>query len=240
MKIRPFLRLLTDYIPSVDVMIVCCGEPVNIALDTVKAACALDYLTSRHRVILLDDSQSTALRDEVIKVQTYFPNLFYSARGTRVTTHSKAANINHGMEYASSLKGGPFTFCAVLDVDMIPQPHWLRSTIPHLLKDTKVAMASIPQYFYNMCDGDPLDQTVDDICDITLVQQDMLGDAICTGSGWVARRDAIHDIGGIPTQYTQEDIVTSALLQAKGWKVVYVWEPLQHGLVPTTFADNIK
>lgn len=239
-NIRPFLRLLTDDVPSVDIMIACCGEPVDVAVDTIKAACEIDYPRCQFRVIILDDGQSKTLEDEIGKLRKLYLNLFYSARGAHVTKHSKAANINHGLRYVESLDGGPSAFCAVLDVDMIVMPHWLRSTIPHLLQEPNLAMTSIPQYFYNIRNGDPLDQSIDDICDTTLVLQDMLRNALCTGSGWVARREAIQGIGGIPTEYIQEDVATSALLHAKGWEVAYVWEPLQWGLVPNTFVDHVK
>lgn len=221
-------------------MIPCCGEPVDVAVDTIKAACVINYPRNKFRVIVLDDGQSEALEDEVGKLRTLYPNLFYSTRRSHVIEHSKAANVNHGFRYVESLDGGPSTFCAVLDVDMIVMPHWLRSTIPHLLKEPKLAMTSIPQYFYNIRDGDPLDQSIDDSCDITVFLQDELRNALCTGSGWVARREAIQDIGGIPGEYIQEDVVTSALLHARGWEVAYVWEPLQWGLVPSTFVDHVK
>lgn len=213
---------------------------MDVAVDTIKAACVIDYPRDRFRVIVLDDGQSEALEDEVAKLRKSYLNLFYSTRGSLVTMHSKAANINHGIRYVESLDGGPSTFCSVLDVDMIVMPHWLRSTIPHLLKEPNLAMTSIPQYFYNIRSGNSLDQGVDEICDVTLLLQDMLRNGLCTGTGWVARREAIQDIGGIPTDYTQEDIATSALLHAKGWEVAYVWEPLQWGLVPHTFVDHVK
>lgn len=239
-KTRTFLRLLTDDVPSVDIMITCCGEPVDVAVDTIKAACVVDYPRNKFRVIVLDDGQSEALENEIGKLRKLYLNLFYSTRRARIIEHSKAANINHGIQYLESLDGGPSAFYAVLDVDMIVMPHWLRSTIPHLLKEPNLAITSLPQYHYNIRDSDPLDQSGDAVFDVKIFMQDMLRNAPCTGSGWVARREAIQDMGGIPTKYAQEDIATSILLRARGWEIGYVWEPLQWGLAPDTLVDHVK
>jgi len=61
-----------------------------------------------------------------------------------------------------------------------------------------------------------------------------------TGSGWIARRCAIEDLGGIPEEYMQEDIVTSIFLDPLGWKITYVPEKVQWGMKPTTYAGHIK
>ena len=44
----------------------------------------------------------------------------------------------------------------------------------------------------------------------------------------------------IPTDQMNEDIMTSILLHDKGWKTAYVWEPLQWGLIPDTYAGQAK
>lgn len=81
---------------------------------------------------------------------------------------------------------------------------------------------------------------MDNMRDISDLLQDMLRNAFCTGSGWVARREAIQDIGGIPPEYTQEDKATSALLHARAWEVAFVRKPLQWGLAPNTSIDHVK
>lgn len=61
-----------------------------------------------------------------------------------------------------------------------------------------------------------------------------------SGSGWVSPRDAIESIGGFPTTSLTEDVYSSTLMAAKGWKTVYVPEALQYGLMPDTFTSHIK
>lgn len=115
---------------------------------------------------------------------------------------------------------------------MIPEPHWARSLLPHLLSDRKVAMACPPQLFYNTPRSDPLGQSLDFFVHITEPIKDTLNAAWCTGSGYICRRNALDDIGGIPVGGIAEDVATSNLFIGKGWVTAYVHEPLQFGTVP--------
>lgn len=147
LRMRPSLRLVGDEVPTVDVLIPCCGESLDVILDTVRAACALDYPIERYRVIVLDDSNSVDLQGQIDSLTKGQSNLFYTARGVEVLTHSKASNLNHGLAFRERQKTGPSEYVAVLDVDMIPMRTLLRALLPHLLKDPSCAMATSPQYF---------------------------------------------------------------------------------------------
>ena len=217
---RPFLRLVGNNVPTVDILIPCCGENLEVIRDTIRAACTLDYPRERYRVVLLDDGNSMELQHEVDVLKKAHPrnrNLFYTCRGVKVVTHSKVANLNHGLSFVEDL--GPAEYIAVLDVDMIPLPSFLRALLPHLLNDPSTAMSSLPQSFYNIPDGDPLCQGLDRVSNIYLLNQDTSGNAMCTGTGFVLRRSAVEEMGGIPLEEMNEDFMTSLILQANGWKV---------------------
>ena len=144
-KPRPRLRLLGDYAPLVDVIITCCGEPLEILVDTILATCVLDYPTDRFRVIVSDDAGSLELFKVVEGIRVQHPKLFYTARKAGQSHGYKAGNLNHGLAFDEELPGGPSEYVASLDCDMIPQPEWLRALIPYLILDPKVAMISPPQ-----------------------------------------------------------------------------------------------
>jgi cellulose synthase/poly-beta-1,6-N-acetylglucosamine synthase-like glycosyltransferase len=57
----PRLRLLGDSAPSVDIIITCCGEQMDILIDTIRATCVLDYPPDRFRVIVSDDANDPEL-----------------------------------------------------------------------------------------------------------------------------------------------------------------------------------
>ncbi|KAL8657374.1 MAG: hypothetical protein Q9226_001983 [Calogaya cf. arnoldii] len=235
-------RLTGNNVPMVDVFITCCGEPIEIVLDTVRASCCLDYPKHRFRITVLDDAASVAVKERVLGLRQLFPEnrIHYSSRQTQSTSHSKAGNLNHGLEYVTQLEGGVAEFVAVLDVDMIPFPHWLRSTLPYLLLDQTVGLANPAQRFYNLPNGDPLVQNLDLMYDGIEALKSCTGSAWCTGTGYVVRRTAIEGIGNYPTHDHNDDILTSIYLQAQGWKTVYVPETIQRGLVPDTVQRTIK
>ena len=231
-----------DQVPTVDILIPCCGESHDIVLDTVRAACALDYPKDRYRVVLLDDSNSPHLESQIAILRNAHsntnPNLFYTARGVDVTTHSKGANLNHGLRFEQKL--GSSEYVAVLDVDMIPMPNFLRAQLPQLIDNPSFAMAIPPQNFYNIPDGDPLCQSLSISFDIGVLMRDITDSSPCHGTGFVLRRSAVEAIRGIPTDQINEDVMTSLLIWEKYWKIAYVWEPLQWGLVPESYAGHIK
>ncbi|KAL8943558.1 MAG: hypothetical protein Q9211_000939 [Gyalolechia sp. 1 TL-2023] len=239
-KRQPLLRLVGDICPTVDVFVVCCGEELRVLLDTVRAAAALDYPKHRYRVIVLDDSVSSSVEAEIRQLQSASKNVFYTTRGSKPKTHTKAGNLNHGLKYVSGLPGGPSDLVAVLDVDMIPSPHWLRALVPHILADPGIAMANPPQRHYNIPDGDPLEQSMVILFDMMEPLKNATNSAWCCGTGFVVRRDALDGTGRIPEESINEDILTSFSLVAGGWQIVYVHEDVQWGLVPSTITAHLK
>lgn len=229
-------------VPTVDVFITYCGEGVDVVLDTVRAACALDYPVQSFRVVVLDDSQSEELGKSIAKRRQRSKNLYYTSRGEEIKIHSKAANLNWGLKYAGNLEGGVAELLAVLDVDMIPEPNWLRTLIPHLFQSDRVAMVSPPQNYYNTSDDDRYGGGMWFIrlFDIVAPLMDRANNASCTGTGFVARRKAIDDIGGFPTQSIAEGVLTSWRLKSKGFQSVYVATQVQWGMGPQTIQSFVR
>lgn len=118
---RPKLRLMGNDVPTVDVFITCCGEDDEVVMDTVRAACDVDYPMDRFRVIVLDDAKSTSLEQAVTGLAMMYPNTYYMAR-TKIPGqphHFKAGNLNFGLEQTTQLPGGAGQFMAALDADMV-------------------------------------------------------------------------------------------------------------------------
>lgn len=112
--------------------------------------------------------------------------------------------------------------------------------MPHLLNDPKLAMACPPQYFWNIPRNDRVRQDLDYFYAVTELIHDGLGSGDCVGSGYLARREAINDIGGFPTYSISEDTACSSMLLGKGWSVAYIDEYLQCGEMPDTLYGHIK
>ena len=148
---RPIYKLSSDTAPAVDVLITCCGEPVSIILNTLKAAIAQDYPQSRFRVFVLDDGADQILRKAVEKVvidlgTVSSPIVKYLSRpkDLHTKTYFKSGNLRFGIENSQRLNGGS-EYLAGLDADMIVEPDWLNKLVPHLILDDRVACVCCPQ-----------------------------------------------------------------------------------------------
>lgn len=226
-------------LPTVDVLITCCGESTDIILNTVAAACLLDYPTSRFRVRLLDDGASTELRDQISKLSVKWSHLSYHTRGKQSNqSFAKAGNLNYAL--FSLQTEDPPQFCTVVDADSILLPHFLRATLPHLLEDPQAALLTTRQYFDNLPPGDPLSQSRAYFYNCENAELDLINHAVDAGSGAVFRRDAIIEVGGYPTFSFSEDWQLSLILRGMDKHTVQVQEVLQFGLVPTSLAGHVK
>lgn len=116
-----------------------------VILDTVKAACNIDYPESKFRVILSDDAADAGLKASLISLTKEHPNLLYYSRAREkgVRRGFKAGNIHSAMSYAASL--GPAEWCCVVDADVIPSKDLLRALLAHCANDKDAAMAVLPQ-----------------------------------------------------------------------------------------------
>ncbi|PYH89206.1 glycosyl transferase [Aspergillus ellipticus CBS 707.79] len=236
---RRRLRLLgTQDLPRVDVLVPCCGEPEEVILDTVRAACSMDYPASRFRVLVLDDGASAVLAASVSGLRAQWPHLCYHTRGQQSgQVFAKAGNLNYALS-ALQDKVQP-DFCAVFDADSIPMPNFLRATLPHLLRNPQAALLTTRQYFYNLPPGDPLSQSRLHFYACENAALDVCGLARDAGSGALFRRQIIVDAGGYPTYSFSEDWQLSLVLQGLGHSTIQVQEPLQYGLVPTSLDGHI-
>lgn len=147
---RPGYELLGNEAPSIDVFVTCCGEQVDVILDTVAAATAQDYPKSKFIVFVLDDGHNEELRRGVGQVSKNLerldgPQLIYLSRKVEVGVKSyfKAGNIQFGIEESKARSGSEYI--ASLDADMIPEPNWLRKMVPHLILEDIIALVAPPQ-----------------------------------------------------------------------------------------------
>jgi cellulose synthase/poly-beta-1,6-N-acetylglucosamine synthase-like glycosyltransferase len=146
-RLREKLRIVGDTTPTVDVFVTCCKESVEVIVDTVRAAAAIDWPSSSFRVVVLDDGGDLELKTAVDAISQLYPNVYYTARTKvkGVPHHFKAGNLNHGLQFVSDLPGGASAYIAALDADMIPEPEWLRAIIAHLVIEPKLALSCPPQ-----------------------------------------------------------------------------------------------
>ncbi|MBA2451252.1 MAG: glycosyltransferase, partial [Chloroflexi bacterium] len=155
--------------------------------------------------------------------------------GRTTNEHAKAGNMNNGLEHSRA------EFVITLDADHIPLPHFLERTLGYF-DDPKVAFVQTPQMFYNReCflyrrAGGSWWSEQGMFYSVIQPAKNRWNAAFFVGTSAVVRRAALDSVGGFATGTATEDIHTSLRLHARGWKSVFVNEPLAYGLE----AENLK
>lgn len=142
--------------------------------------------------------------------------------------------MNYGLQHSNS------EYVVMMDADMILHPSFLRTLLPHIVNSPNISFVQIPQSFYNLPMGDPLNDSSILGYDKVLVHRDSLGCATCIGTGCLFRRKHLNAIGGFQPQSITEDTTTAYALFREGYRSVYLNEKLQIGLTPWTFEGYIK
>ena len=210
---------------DVDVFITCFDEPLQLLRRTAIGARAIRY---PHKTHILDDGK----RDEV---KAMAENLGIGYIRREGNDHAKAGNLNHALGVTSG------KFILQLDADHVPLPNILDKLLG-FFDDEKVAFVQSPQDFYNT---DSFTHVVNDEgrrlweenrIFFSLIQpgKDNWNAAFFCGSCGVLRRSAFESIGGFSTKTVTEDMETSIVLHAQGWKSVYYGETLAYGLAPAS------
>ena len=213
---------------EVDVFITCYDEPLQLLRRTAIGARAIRY---PHKTYILDDGK----RDEV-RTMTEELGIGYIRR--EGNAHAKAGNLNH----AFSVTSGQYVL--QLDADHVPLPNILDRLLGYF-NEPRLAFVQSPQDFYNM---DSFTHVVNDEgrqlweenrLFFSLIQpgKDRINAAFFCGSCGVLRRAAFDEIGGFSTRTITEDMETSMMLHARGWKSFYHGETLAYGLAPASAAQ---
>ena len=124
-----------DHYPTVDVVITCYNEPVDIVEGTLCAALSLQYPISKMSVYLLDDGGRAEIEAMVDRVRRQAralhlcSSLRYVSRvkDAAVPHHAKAGNINNCL-LCEGMRGD---FLVVYDSDMVAKPDFLEMTLGH-------------------------------------------------------------------------------------------------------------
>jgi cellulose synthase (UDP-forming) len=168
---------------TVDVLIATYNEPVDLVMQTARAAKAITY---PHRTWILDDGNREEMRAaaeaEGIEWMTR------SADWQGMPRHAKAGNLNNAL---MSLEG---EFLLILDADQVPKPEILEHTLGFFL-DEKMALVQTTQYFVNVPADDPLGSQAPLFYGPIQQGKDGWNAAFFCGSNAILRREALMHLG---------------------------------------------
>ena len=219
--------------PNVDIFVTVVDEPRAILRGTLIGCVNQDYPKDRYRVHVLDDGQ----RDEI---QALAKSLHcgYIRRADR--QHAKAGNLNHALQETSG------EIIAIFDVDHVPTSSFLKDTVG-FFQDEQVAFVQTPHHFYNP-DVFQKNLQLEGVLQneqalfyrVLQAGRDRHNSAFFAGSCGLFRRRVLVEIGGFRTETVTEDIHTSMVIHAKGYRSCYLNKVLAAGLMPETFESSMK
>lgn len=216
--------------PTVDVFVTIFDEPIDVLRRTLVACQAMEYPSDRMKVYVLDDGARAEVRQLAASL-----GCAYFSRSTRV--HAKAGNLNHALGQSAG------EIVVTFDTDHVPVRTFLTETLG-AFEDEKVAFVQTPHHFSNpdifqrnLRLEDKLVNEQSLFFRVVQPGRDARNSAFYTGSGGIFRRRCLEEIGGFATDSVTEDIHTSILLHAKGYRSVYFNKVLTSGLAPETYAS---
>ncbi len=211
---------------TVDVFTTACpGEPHEMVITTLEAIQRMNY---PHKTFLCDEGDDPVLKEACLRLGV-----------THVTrtekTDAKAGNINNALNQSTG------EICLILDPDHIPHPTFLEKVVPYF-ENPEIGFVQVVQGYYNYNESlvayAAAEQTYH-FYGPMMMGMHGYGTAQAIGANCTFRRKALESIGGHAAGLS-EDMHTAMKLHAKGWKSVYVPEPLSKGLIPNTISAYYK
>jgi cellulose synthase (UDP-forming) len=208
---------------DVDILVPCCGEPLEIIQTTLQAVQRITY--HPREVYVLDDAASEAVA--ALAQSLGFHYLSRPLAGLP-RADSKSGNLSFGMSHSRG------DLILVLDADQVPAPEILNRLVG-FFGQSQVGYVQSKQAFF-LPEGDPFYNRDKVFYETIQLSNDQGNAVISCGSGVMYRRQALQEIGGFASWNLLEDFTTSYELASRGWRGVYYPHALSRGLAPATLA----
>ena len=218
------------YNPTVDILIPTYNEPDFIVKRTIMGCQAINY--DRKQVYILDDTKRQSIKQLAQQLGCH-----YITRPDN--SGAKAGNLNNALKQTYG------DLVVVFDADFVPTSNFLERTVGFFQQE-KIALVQTPQTFYN---PDPVSRNLGLEGVLTSEEEvfyrylqpikDGAGSVVCSGTSFVARRDALKEIGYFATDSVSEDYFTGIRLAASGYELAYLDEKLSAGLAAESIGAHV-
>ncbi len=215
------------YNPSVDILIPTYSEPIRILKRTIAACQEMDY--ENKKIYVLDDG-----RRYDVKRLCEEMGVFYITRENNFG--AKSGNINNALKHTDG------ELIAVFDADTVPGSNFLVRTVG-FFQNTATGLVIGLQNFYNLAMFSHNTMAIMEGSRFFHVLQegrDKFNAVLCFGTGFVCRRTALDDIGGVPMDTISEDWALGIRLQAYGYKTYSLDEVLVSSSIAETRAQFLR
>ncbi|NJO97366.1 MAG: glycosyltransferase [Pleurocapsa sp. CRU_1_2] len=218
------------YNPTVDVLIPTYNEPDFIVRRTIIGCQAMNY--DRKQIYVLDDTRRQSMKQLAQELGCH-----YITRPDN--SYAKAGNLNNALKQTNG------ELVVVFDADFVPTTNFLERTVG-FFHNPKLGLLQTPQSYYN---SDPIARNLG-LEDVLTPEEEVFyrylqpirdgaGSVVCAGTSFVARRNALQEIGYFVTDSVSEDYFTGIRLSAKGYELAYLNEKLSAGLAAESIGAHI-
>ena len=213
---------------------------VDVLVPTFNEDCAMLETTLRH-CLDMDCPHQTWLLDDGnrAEVKALAERLGVGYLSREDNAGAKAGNLNNALQYTQG------ELIAVFDADFRPEKEFL-TRLTDYFQDEKVAIVQAPQSYYNTdsfqhrrLSKKEIYSDQDTFMHLVLPARNNWNAAYWIGTNTLMRRSAIESIGGFPTDCVTEDVLTGMFIHSRGWKTVYVDEPLAYGRAPASISEYV-
>ena len=192
----------------------------NVVERVIDATAALDYPPDRLHIQVLDDSNDATVALAAARVAHYTTQGLRISHVRRPTREGyKAGALRYGLDETDG------EYIAIFDADFIPEPDFLRRTIPFFLQDAQVGVVQTRWGHLNQNESLLTRLQAFGLDAHFLIEQ--VGRTFAgyfinfNGTGGVWRRSCIEDAGGWHIDTLTEDLDLSYRAQLRGWRFVY-------------------
>ena len=192
----------------------------NVVERVIDAAAALDYPAHLLHIQVLDDSTDVTVALAGARVA------HHTAQGLRIShvrrpsrEGYKAGALRHGLDETDG------EFIAIFDADFVPEPDFLRRSMPYFFEDANIGVVQTRWGHLNAQESLLTRLQAFGLDAHFLIEQvgrTFAGHFInFNGTGGIWRRTCIADAGGWHTDTLTEDLDLSYRAQLRGWRFVY-------------------
>lgn len=227
---KPFpgmkVAFITTIVPS--------SEPLELLYKCLPAMVNVDY---PHDTWLLDEGNDP----EVKKICKKYGVLHFSRKDREEFKSysgkfTKTKGGNHNSWYEAH--GNSYDFVAQIDTDFVPKKTFLTKTLGYF-RDPKIAFVGTPQVYGNT-DSSIIArgaaEQLNTFYGSVLRGLSSIKMTLLIGANHIIRVAALKSVNHYSAHIT-EDLITGMKLHAKGWKSVYLSEPLAIGEGPATWES---
>ncbi|MFA5411275.1 MAG: glycosyltransferase family 2 protein [Candidatus Omnitrophota bacterium] len=231
-KNEPEERVSIKEEPAVAILVAARHEPREVLEETFVTLNNLNY---KNKIIyFLDDSSEEKYKKEAEELsRDYSLRLF-----RREQRHGAKAGIIN-----DCLKTLEQKYLVIFDADQNPLPEFMRSLIPMMEADKKMAFIQTPQFYSNIEENRiaraaAFQQAIfyEYICE----GKSSNGSMFCCGTNVIFRTQALKESGGLDESSVTEDFATSLKLHSLGWKSLYFNRVYAFGMGPESLSSYFR